>query len=325
MVVVVVVVLALVAALAIGWAVRAQGRATDLRTALTRLADALAAGDDREKLLGVVLDTARTMSHARAAVLWVDQGPTLVARMVRGRAPVEVGDRRPTGELGGSGVLVALHARGREYGVVALYGGDLGRHDDVVALARQASTALDATYDHEEARRLSITDGLTGLWNRRQFDIRCVEEIDRAGRFEERFAIALCDIDSFKLINDVHGHLAGDAVLVEVARRLVENTRGVDLVARYGGEEFGLVLPRTEHTGALQAAEHVRSVVAATPVVIGDESIPVTVSVGVACHPTDGDTVQAVLAAADAALYEAKRTGKNRVVAAPPPSDLEKT
>ncbi|HYD09560.1 MAG TPA: hypothetical protein VEA78_05605, partial [Acidimicrobiales bacterium] len=148
--------LVVVAALAIGWAVRAQGRATDLRRALSHLADALAAGDDREALLAVVLDTARTMSHARGAVLWMDQGPALVARMVRGKAPVEVGERRPQAELGGSGVLVALRARGREYGVVALYGGDLGRHDDVIALARQASTALDATYDHEEAKRLSI-------------------------------------------------------------------------------------------------------------------------------------------------------------------------
>jgi len=316
--IVVLVVLALVSVLAVGWALRAQARSRDLRSALGRLADALAAGDDREQLLGVVLDTARAMTGARGAVLWVDQGPALVARMVRGLAPVDVDDRRAVDELHGGGVFIPLHARNREYGLVALYGGSLSRREDVVALMRQASAALDATYDHEEARRLSITDGLTGLWNRRQFDIRCVEELDRAGRFQERFAIALCDIDSFKLINDVHGHLTGDAVLVEIARRLVENTRGVDLVARYGGEEFGLVLPRTERSGALRAAEHVRSVVAATPVVTEVGAIPVSVSVGVACHPDDGATIQAVLAAADAALYEAKRTGKNRVVAAPP-------
>ena len=320
MMVVLVAVLVVVAALTTGWAMRAQRRADDLRTALTRLSDALAAGDDREALLGVVLDTACVMSHARGAVLWMDQGPSLVARMVRGRSSVAVGDRREPGEVVGRSGVLTLHARSREYGQVELHGADPGVNGDLVALVRQASAALDATYDHEEARRLSITDGLTGLWNRRQLDIRCVEELDRASRFGEEFAIALCDIDSFKQINDVHGHQAGDAVLVELASRLVENTRGVDLVARYGGEEFGLVLPRTGIDGAVRAAEHVRSIVAATPVRVGDGDIPVTLSIGVACHPRNGESIQALVAAADAALYEAKRTGKNRVVAAPPPA-----
>jgi diguanylate cyclase (GGDEF)-like protein len=320
-----VVALVLIAAIATGWAMRAQRRADDLRLALSRLSDALAAGDDREALLGVVLDTACTMSHARGAVLWMDQGPSLVARIVRGRAPAAVGDRREPRALGvDGGALLTLHARSREYGRITLHGADPGVNGDLVALVRQASAALDATYDHEEARRLSITDGLTGLWNRRQLDVRCVEELDRASRFGEEFAIALCDIDSFKQINDVHGHQAGDAVLVEIASRLVENTRGVDLVARYGGEEFGLVLPRTGIEGAVRAADHVRSIVAATPIVVGDVEIPVTLSVGVACHPGNGESIQALLAAADAALYEAKRAGKNRVVAASPPA-LENT
>lgn len=320
MMVVAVVALVLIAAIATGWAIRAQRRADDLRAALARLSDALAAGDDREALLGVVLDTACAMSHARGAVLWMDQGPTLVARMVRGRTAVSVDDRLPPGGLDGKHGVLTLHARSREYGRIELHGADPGVNGDLVALVRQSSAALDATYDHEEARRLSITDGLTGLWNRRQLDIRCVEELDRASRFGEGFAIALCDIDSFKRINDVHGHQAGDAVLVEIARRLVENTRGVDLVARYGGEEFGLVLPRTGIEGALRATDHVRGIVAATPVVVGGVEIPVTLSIGVACHPGNGETIQSLLAAADAALYEAKRSGKNRVVAAPPPA-----
>lgn len=200
--------LAAVAAVAIVWAVRASNHAEDLRAALSRLADALAATEDRESLLAVVLDTARSLTGARAAVLWTDTGAALVARMVRGRQVVAVGDRRQRGELGGGGVIVDLHARNRLYGTVALYGADLSRRDDVVSLARQAESAIDSTYLHEEAKRLSITDGLTGLWNRRQFDIRCTEELDRAARFDERFALVLCDIDDFKQVNDTYGHPA---------------------------------------------------------------------------------------------------------------------
>ena len=173
--------LVVIAAIATGWAMRAQRRADHLRQALSRLSDALATGDDREALLGVVLDTALVMGHARGAVLWMDQGPSYVARMVRGRVATEVGAHRSGAELGDGALLFTLHARSREYGRIALHGAEPGGSRDLQALVRQASAALDATYDHEEARHLSITDGLTGLWNRRQLDVRCVEELDRAG------------------------------------------------------------------------------------------------------------------------------------------------
>ncbi|MDP9019749.1 MAG: GGDEF domain-containing protein, partial [Actinomycetota bacterium] len=177
-------------------------------------------------------------------------------------------------------------------------------------------TSIDRTFLHEEARRLAVTDGLTGVWNRRHLDLRCSEELDRAARFGERFALVMCDLDGFAELNNRFGHQVGDAVLVEVAGRLTGSTRRVDLVARYGGEEFLLLLPRTDLPGALEVAEKVRAAVSCRPVPTDAGEVTVTLSLGVACHPEHGTTVRALIGAADAAMYEAKRAGKNRVCVA---------
>nr|MDQ3384592.1 GGDEF domain-containing protein [Actinomycetota bacterium] len=189
--------------------------------------------------------------------------------------------------------------------------------DDLVAFAHQAETAIDNTFLYEETRRLSLTDGLTTVWNRRQFDLRCVQELERATRFGEPFAVVICDLDDFKSVNDRFHHPGGDAVLVEFARRLVATTREVDFVGRYGGEEFVLILPRTDCSGAAVVAETTRRATAEQPFDTGNGMASVTVSIGFACHPEHGSSPQQLVDAADAALFEAKAAGKNRVRTAP--------
>jgi diguanylate cyclase (GGDEF)-like protein len=129
----------------------------------------------------------------------------------------------------------------------------------------------------------------------------------------------MIDIDHFKEYNDTQGHLAGDAVLARVAALFRESTRSIDYSARYGGEEFLILLPESDPDGAMRVAERIRVRVAAET--FGDGKRPVTVSVGVAGFPTQGDTPESVIAAADAALYEAKRQGRNRVVVAGRPAE----
>jgi two-component system cell cycle response regulator len=323
----------------------------EFRLALARLGQTLEASDDRRVLLDVVLESTQAILGANSAVFFAAARTSLVAKAARGarsvlEARLDHGEglagwvaengqpaRWPAGpaaptppEPGGDTALaVPLHAAGHLFGVVGLYGrarpfsaDDLATVSD---FARQAQASIDRTFAHEEARRLAITDGLTGLWNRRHLDLRCSEELDRAARFGEEFALVMIDLDDFTEVNNTYGHQAGDAVLVEVANRLSASTRQVDLVARYGGEEFLLLLPRTNCAGALEVVEKVRSAVTDRPIATDAGAVNLTISLGVACHPADGTTVGMLTAAADAALYRAKRSGKNRVCVADRPAD----
>lgn len=161
--------------------------------------------------------------------------------------------------------------------------------------------------------RLAATDPLTGLRNRRYVDVHLARMIESARRNRAPLALLAFDLDRFKAINDTHGHAAGDAILVEFARRLMENTRSVDLVARIGGEEFIAVLPDAGVAHAGAAAERVRAAIEAPGFVAGDKTLPVTVSVGVASLREGVDDARQLLARADAALYFAKANGRNRV------------
>ncbi|MFW5920982.1 MAG: diguanylate cyclase [Polyangiales bacterium] len=172
----------------------------------------------------------------------------------------------------------------------------------------------DVAKAKERLARLAIEDELTGLYNYRYLQTRLHEEFKRAERYRDPLACAMLDIDRFKSINDSFGHDVGDAVLAEVARRLKDGVREIDVVARYGGEEFLLVLPSTHFAGALTVAERVWKAVSDQPIEAGAKTLETTISVGVALYPSrDIRSKDELLRAADRALYQAKEDGRNRI------------
>ena len=178
--------------------------------------------------------------------------------------------------------------------------------------------------DAERARRaaewLSVTDPLTGAFNRRHFFVVGERRFAHSRQAHEPVCVLLLDVDNFKSINDQHGHAAGDRVLIEVARACKASLREADLLARYGGEEFVALLPATDLPVALQVAERVRASVAQSYVVTdAGAAVQPTVSVGVSMLAAGPASFDGLLAQADLAMYEAKRGGKNRVGANPVP------
>jgi len=164
--------------------------------------------------------------------------------------------------------------------------------------------------------RISTTDAVTGMRTRRYVGELLAIEVLRASRYHTPLAVAMCDLDHFKRVNDGFGHPAGDAVLAVASAVILRTLRATDTAGRYGGEEFLLVLPGTDIAGAHALAERVRAAIEETEFDVGAEAAyPVRVSVGVAAH-SDGQGVEGLVAAADEALYEAKAAGRNRVVAA---------
>ncbi|MGD8858538.1 MAG: diguanylate cyclase [Myxococcales bacterium] len=165
----------------------------------------------------------------------------------------------------------------------------------------------------EKLATLAVKDELTGLYNYRYLQTRMAEEYKRAERYREPLACVMLDVDHFKRVNDQHGHDVGDDVLREVASRLLEAVREVDVVARYGGEEFLLVLPSTNFSGALTVAERVWRSVGEDELRTGGPGA-ITVSLGVAVYPSrDIRSKDQLIKAADRALYQAKHDGRNRI------------
>jgi two-component system cell cycle response regulator len=163
---------------------------------------------------------------------------------------------------------------------------------------------------------LAITDGLTGLFNRRYMETHLGTLVEQAATRNKPIAVLVVDIDYFKAINDGHGHDAGDDVLREFALRIRKAIRNIDLACRYGGEEFVIVMPETDMAVATIVAERLRRRIATEPFVIeqGARSLEVTISIGIAALSGTGDNAATILKRADQALYRAKRDGRNRVV-----------
>ena len=168
----------------------------------------------------------------------------------------------------------------------------------------------------QQLEQMLVTDPLTGISNRRNLMETLEAETGRATRSKTSFTILMTDVDHFKKFNDTHGHIAGDEVLKAVAAVLQESTREIDCVARYGGEEFLVMLPETGLDGAVKTAERIRELLAERGVAVGEKSVTLTLSTGVAEFPTDGDSPESLIVSADAALYQAKRRGRDRVVCA---------
>lgn len=324
----------------------------DLRDSLERIGDTLMSTHDLDGLLQVVLETAVVTLRARAGLMLygapdqlrlvaehglheaglvaptaITPGAGVLGRVVasgesvRGRISSGPSELTPVATEPRDGDILAtpLRSMGAVIGVLALYGRDDGRgfdatDDDALrTLSSQASTAIDNVQLHQEAQRLSTTDGLTGLWNFRYLSMSLAREIERSTRFERPLAVLMLDLDHFKLVNDAHGHARGDSVLRELAQRVQEQIREVDTFARYGGEEFVVVLPETTVEGATQLAERICEAVRREPFRLdGEEPLDITVSVGGAAFPEHGASAATLMRAADKALYVAKGEGRDR-------------
>jgi diguanylate cyclase (GGDEF)-like protein len=200
-------------------------------------------------------------------------------------------------------------------GILWVWGKGLSRADLPIMsiFAKQIGVSLERARLFQEVQSLALTDPLTGLQNRRSlFELGRVE-FARAKRMKRPFCCMMLDLDYFKRVNDEYGHLIGDQVLQEFARRCARSVREVDLVGRYGGEELIILLPETDRRTSIQVAERLRTTIAATPIRVFGREILATVSIGVATQDENTMDLETLIARADQAMYMAKHKGRNRV------------
>lgn len=275
-----------------------------VRETTLRFGEALAATHDIDQLLRVIVESAVEAT-----------GASLGQLVENDRVLIEFGDRR-----GSSRLEFPLSAGRETFGTLVLYGEDFSsdQRESAGWLVGHAVIALANAQRHRTVEQQALVDGLTGLANRRLCTAALEKELARAHRFKEPLALVLADIDDFKTINDRWGHPTGDEVLKSFADTLQKSVREIDLAGRWGGEEFVLLLPGTDLQGGRQLAERVRRKLARAKIVAPDgERVRVRASFGVAAFP-EAHSQEQLVAASDGALYEAKRAGKNRVVAAAP-------
>jgi diguanylate cyclase (GGDEF)-like protein len=311
-----------------------------LESSLLRIGESFASNLDRDALLEIVVRTAvdgveaeggrvslspaedePLEEHARAGDLSAVSDAIRAAEdevlHTGASADVRINDlyalAHPLHGANGAGAvrgIVTVARREREF--------DEGEHELFGYLAAQAAVSIENVGLHETVQRQAVTDELTGLYNHRRFQEAMDAEAERAKRFGQDMGLVMLDIDNFKQVNDTYGHQQGDVVLAEVARIVRESSREIDAPARYGGEELAVVLPGTDLDGAYNLAERMRHGIEelSFPLADGRGELRVTASLGVASMPHSATDPRELLARADAALYEAKRSGKNKVVRA---------
>jgi len=280
------------------------------------------------------------LKSARYAVEEAEDGEAAMRLLSRGTFDVIVTDLRMP-ELDGFGVLAAVKRLGLAVEVIILTGAHaqdmssavralrLGAHDYLTkppASADEVILTVERAIEKKRLREanqrllrelqsLSRTDGLTGVPNRRSFDEALTQEIARSRRHRDALGLVMLDIDHFKKINDAHGHPGGDEVLRSFARTVAGTLREGDVLYRYGGEEFVALLSHADLAGAVNAAERIVRAVSESPIQVGPTAINITTSAGVAALASCDADGSSLVARADGALYEAKRSGRNRVQA----------
>ncbi len=310
---------------------------TELERSVDRIGEAFASGLDVSALLPILTDTATAACEAEYAVVALsgavggEHETRPVSAALRDTALAAEREALSAGGL-------VKHEDGGGYAIAGRLGrlGEDRRPLGVMTIARaghaftpeqesvflyllgQAAASVENVALHELVSEQAVTDELTGLPNSRAFREAIDNEAARAARFGHRLSLLILDIDHFKRVNDTYGHPQGDAVLRAIGGILAAESRAIDTSARYGGEEFVLALPETDSQGALEVAERIRARIEAEPIpVLGDDdgerALSVTASFGVATIPDGAADAQTLIAAADAALYIAKRAGRNRV------------
>ncbi len=310
-----------------------------LREAIRRIGQTFASNLDRTALLDLALRTAIDAVRGTGGRISVRTGPDRpLNEMIRhgsldqvqetlGEAERDVLDAGDVGE----GVIGSLHviavpmgtpeSGGYIHGLITVVrpGKPFSADDRELlrSLAAQATLALENVDLHQQVSRQAVTDELTGLANHGRFQDLLGAEIEQVRRYHHQVGLIMLDIDNFKSVNDTHGHQQGDVVLRRVARVVADSSREADYPARYGGEELAVILPHTDLEGAYAIAERIRTSVESLriPRMDGQGMLNITASLGVAAS-NEGDK-DGLIAQADAALYEAKRRGKNRTITAP--------
>ncbi len=272
-----------------------------VRDATARFGEAMVATHDPAQLVRVVVESA---VEATGAVGGVVLGPT--GELARAGDPDAASDR----------IAFPLRVGASDFGslVLSAESFDAEQVETAASLAAQVVVALENARLHRIVERQALVDSLTGLANRRSFEDTLRSELARAARFRDSVCVVFADLDDFKQVNDQHGHAAGDEVLKAFAAALQTTVRESDVAGRWGGEEFALVLPGTEADGGARLAERARAAIESRTLRMPNgEELTVTASFGVAAYPESHELGE-LLAAADSALYAAKREGKNRVV-----------